>query len=254
MKLYLDLGLRACSGAPRVPAGGLAGFTLLELLVVVALIGIMATLVTPSVSRMMESSMRSKSQSNLRQLHTFVTGYIADNNGDLPPSWNQTQHWLTEFQNAGYLPKLPSGNTKGLWLKADVLACPAMRKRDEKSNQSSATSYAMNSNIGRPAATVPNPNINLWKITQTTVPSKTFLLMSGVYKRGSSEWSSVHYHGSTEIQPPYKNDPALNDGEFDILYLDGHVESHKKSDMPPLIWRSPQDHPGNIAWRGGRPW
>lgn len=224
----------------------------MELLVVVALIGILATLVVPSINRMMESSMRSKSSSNLRQLHNYVMSYVADNNGDLPPAWNQTQHWLTEFQKAGYLPKLPSGNTKGLWLKADVLACPAMRKRDGKANELSATSYAMNSNIGRPAATASNPNINLWKITQTTQPSKTFLLLSGVYT--GELWSSVHYHATTEIRPPYKNDPALNNGELDILYLDGHVQSHKRSDLPPLIWRSAQDHPGNIAWRGGKPW
>ena len=229
-------------------------FTLVELLVVVGLIGIMATLAMPSINQMLESSMRVKSRSNMRQLHTYFINYVADKNGELPPSWNQTQHWLVEFQDAGYIPKLPSGKTDGLWLTVDVLACPAMRKRDGKANRSSSTSYAMNANIGRPATTVTDPSVNLWKITQTTKSSQTYLLLNGVYKNGL--WSSVHYpaSASSQIRPPYKNNPALNDGEFDILYLDGHVQSHKANDLPPLKWQSSQDDPGNIAWRGGIPW
>lgn len=226
------------------------GFTILELLVVVAIMGILAALLMPSMNRMNEGSLRSRAQSNLRQLSTFFTLYAGEHDGTLPPSWNGSQHWLTEFQASGYL---PAGAPAGLWLKARVLECPAMNKRDGKDNKASFTSFAMNSSIGLPAASA-NQNMDLWKVTQTSVPSKVFLLFDGIYAKGTKLWTSVYYPGSVDIRPPYHNNPALNDGDLNILYLDGHVESHKAVEIPPLIWHSPVDDPGNIAWRGGREW
>ena len=64
------------------------GFTLIELLVVVAIIGILAALLLPSLARAKQSSYRIKCASNLKQLGAAIEMYSGDNEDRLPgPVW-----------------------------------------------------------------------------------------------------------------------------------------------------------------------
>ena len=64
------------------------GFTLVELLVVLAVIAILAALSLGGLSKLGASSDRSKAISNMRQIGTGVTLFAADNDGKLPgPLW-----------------------------------------------------------------------------------------------------------------------------------------------------------------------
>ena len=64
------------------------GFTLVELLVVLAVIAILAALSLGGLSKLGVSSDRSKAISNMRQIGTGVTLFAADNDGMLPgPLW-----------------------------------------------------------------------------------------------------------------------------------------------------------------------
>ena len=63
-------------------------FTLVELLVVLAVIGILAALSLGGLSKLRASSDRSKAISNMRQIGTGITLFAADNDGKLPgPLW-----------------------------------------------------------------------------------------------------------------------------------------------------------------------
>jgi prepilin-type N-terminal cleavage/methylation domain-containing protein/prepilin-type processing-associated H-X9-DG protein len=62
------------------------GFTLIELLVVVAIIGVLAAILLPAMSLVMDSAKSAKCQSNLRQLHIGILGYALDNDDQLVPS------------------------------------------------------------------------------------------------------------------------------------------------------------------------
>ena len=63
-------------------------FTLVELLVVLAVVAILAALSLGGISKLGASSDRSKAVSNMRQIGTGITLFAADNDGKLPgPLW-----------------------------------------------------------------------------------------------------------------------------------------------------------------------
>jgi len=59
-------------------------FTLIEMLVVIAILALLASIVIPSVSRALRSAKRTKCMSNQRQLAMGVYAYTLDYNGKLP--------------------------------------------------------------------------------------------------------------------------------------------------------------------------
>ena len=68
------------------------GFTLVELLVVIAVVGILAALLLPALSQAKEKGKSIRCVSNLRQLAIAATLYADDNEDTLP--WSE-RHWIS---------------------------------------------------------------------------------------------------------------------------------------------------------------
>lgn len=60
------------------------GFTLVELLIVLAIIGILAGMIFPALKGGIQKAQDEKCRTNLRQLHTACISYSHDHGGDLP--------------------------------------------------------------------------------------------------------------------------------------------------------------------------
>ncbi len=67
---------------------GSNAFTLVELLVVVAIIAIMASILLPGLSRAREYAYYTRCKSNLRQIGIGFTLYAGENKGKMPQSWD----------------------------------------------------------------------------------------------------------------------------------------------------------------------
>jgi prepilin-type N-terminal cleavage/methylation domain-containing protein/prepilin-type processing-associated H-X9-DG protein len=70
-----------------------AGFTLVELLVVIAVIAILAALLLPSISQAKRKALQANCTSNLRQIGVALQLWIDENDGWLPPGGG-AQHGL----------------------------------------------------------------------------------------------------------------------------------------------------------------
>ncbi len=66
-------------------------FTLIELLTVIAIIGILASILIPVVAKVRDSARDSVCKSNLRQLHAATLLFANDNNDMFPPDYSSSQ-------------------------------------------------------------------------------------------------------------------------------------------------------------------
>ena len=87
-------------------------FTLVELLVVIAVIALLAAMLLPALSNARQSGRRTACASNLRQLGVALSIYAGENEGDFPVA-NRTNRWPSQLHR----------NYENL----DVLLCPADR-------------------------------------------------------------------------------------------------------------------------------
>jgi prepilin-type N-terminal cleavage/methylation domain-containing protein len=80
------------------------GFTLIELLTVIAIIGILAAIIIPTVGKVRETAQRTVSASNLRQIGSAALIYAADNKDNLPGKFtNSTTGAAAQTTTAGFV-------------------------------------------------------------------------------------------------------------------------------------------------------
>jgi len=97
----------------------ISAFTLIEMLVVIAIIAILAGLLLPALARAREESRRKACDSNLTQIVKACITY-QEPNGDFFPAFAQAVYWDSKILNLGlaneYAPAcLPGSQTSGNW-------------------------------------------------------------------------------------------------------------------------------------------
>ena len=184
-----------------------AAFTLVEILVVVAIIGILAAILFPVFSKAREQARSTQCKSNLKQIGLALQMYEADA-GRLPVAWNGDE--LNVPSNAATLPYGQGiGWTKRIlpYLKdAQLYQCPSSSQASF-TEFSAYTSYAINLFV---------TNMNSGKIA---APDRT-LLCFDAYEVGPSSYAfdlqflhiGSQFDGSRHMER--KN----------CLFVDGHVK------------------------------
>lgn len=225
-------------GVRQAMAGG---FTLTEVLVVIAIIVVLAAVGFPLVSRMRESSQAITCTRNLRTLQIQTMLYALDNYNSFPLTNSPKNNYALELATNGYLGL--SGDTKEQrtksWIDLSkrqapfVLWCPAAEACEPRRNN--LATYGMNMFVGGDGGGWRSPGVSAVKTHQIDTPSRTALFMDGCFRPGIGYSVQVGESGfmPTPMHPPSRYKKTRNpSGSVNVVFVDGHVESRQIGTIP----------------------
>jgi prepilin-type N-terminal cleavage/methylation domain-containing protein/prepilin-type processing-associated H-X9-DG protein len=177
-------------------------FTLVELLVVIAVVGILAALAFPFASRSIKKSQETSCLQNLRQLGGAFLAYQGENQFRLPPKQvplNEAEDWVVSL-----LPYI-SNDKK-------VLLCPANPVKFRS--------------VNFPADFFTNYGINYWirdyQITKSNPLSLPRLSATVMLVDSNKNWLK-------DIQPDRV--AFVHGNSANLLYMDGHVGTSTREQL-----------------------
>lgn len=202
------------------------GFTLLELLTVVAIIAVLCSILIPALHGVRFSAQQASCASNMRQIGSALLLYAAANDNKLP----ETSHTAAFGQSWIYTLSDYLGDCD------EVRICPADPKGDGRFD-AGGTSYILNSflfvpQIGPFGQPMGEPTNNLLLIENPTETPMAFIIADSqgigdandhTHSSRWSSWSAV----VRDISPGRfggGNSPMRALGSSNYLFADGHVE------------------------------
>ncbi len=192
-------------------------FTMIELLIVIAIIAILAAMLLPALNAARETAKKIQCVSNLKQMITATHMYAQDNQGLIPPANCNSINFHAYLQGGRYLaPNIIYDQTIYISNKSKIFLCPT-----EKEKEKGTFFYAANRSFGTSTASViANTKVKLsrlnpglcyiadWnpKNTNSGYPGFT----GGVSSLTGTEWGSAY---------------ARYKGFLNTAVLDGHAET-----------------------------
>ncbi|MEZ0217356.1 MAG: prepilin-type N-terminal cleavage/methylation domain-containing protein [Rariglobus sp.] len=217
-----------------------AAFTLVELLTVLAIVGVLSAVVFSLVRRANVSAKRAQSASNLRQLGMAFTQYAAEHKGAFPIAAQKTQniHRTWDLELYPYL----GGTREGA---ARILRDPAdATERQPATSASRSFSMVRAAGFGVAAGvsyTDAAPAVR--RLIEIPSPSRTLLLVTRSAPANVAYGDSCTVADVASDQLTYGSD--MYDGRFNYLFCDGHVEFLRPAEtigdgtmsVPKGMWR-----------------
>lgn len=222
-----DIRPSAGRSVPRASA-----FTLIELLTVIAIIGILAAILIPVVGRVRQSARTAHCTKNLHGIGTAFQLYAADNKGLYPAiTYHGTQsvnanlskeNWQVEL--APYQSRAVK-DLRNLGTTSDsYVFCPEFVSRYQDGpawgdaiNVEKTAGYGMNVKLGNGI----NPRRDRFKASLIRDPSRTILVgdSSGRTIDVGANWQT----NAAKLGGYANSDPARHSGKAAYLFADGHV-------------------------------
>lgn len=206
------------------------GFTLVELLCVVAIIGILAAIVLTSLGHLRESAKRSRCSSNMRQVAISMLMYTNDNDGWFP--WVVGRNTTPAGENRTWAQALIDHD---LLPRGEALACPSDQVTIEGENARTPPRVPLSYQPVNPAL-VPNQNVNLRrKLHSIDRPAHVYMLTEWHGREDPAApggaWTHHIGEGGSAAADLISNEARSllttrhdNQGSRNFAFMDGHVE------------------------------
>lgn len=182
-------------------------FTIIELLVVVAIIGILVSLMLPSLSKAREKVKQAACLSNSKQISIATTSYIMNHNA-YGPSDSGNNRWHMKLMAGSYLPEAPSNAT------SPVLTCPS----GEQLGNPNLTNIAMNWYVTGKNQT--NVTVSIKPILNATASETCLLIDNYTFWWSTTNW---HMNNNIVVDEPNAGNMARHQLKANVTYLDGHA-------------------------------
>lgn len=209
-------------------------FTLVELLAVIALVGVLAALLVPALDQGREAARAAACATNLRQLAAAALSYAADHGGEFP--WGmrieggETACWDFITGAGGKarpgliwerIPECASGR---------VLQCPSFVGGNANWRGDPYTGYNYNCSYVGKVEGDPGDRAGPALQSQIEVPARTALFGDGQYARGANKFMraperDAAHDGSGNGIRSAGTQGFRHRGRTNVAFADGHVES-----------------------------
>ncbi len=210
-----------------------AAFTLIELLTVIAIIGVLAAILIPVVGKVRSSARNAQCVSNLRQIGSAFQSFATDNR-NLWPAWNET-NFIANYPGvtaprwhssalAPYVGAQPANVQNSPWAQAvldgtSIFRCPSADSSGFDLNSAWQLGYAYNLMIPPGSRTSFN-TLERARPSTLSSPSRTVVVADSTNHRiDGDRMGSVIEAGNQR-----------HSGKVNLLFADGHVNSLSVAD------------------------
>lgn len=191
-------------------------FSLIELLAVIAIIGVLASIIIPVLSNVREKAAERESLSNLRSIGLEIKLYAIENGGKLPsPEWGANDHWLVVLYERVYNQPFDEAEfvADPFSISDTIFWSPTLQRSEPQPWRS----YGFNGFLGELATdTSEGEAISLNRIEQ---PART-VLIGDVLNSSNLFLSTINFR---------------NSGKAHVLYVDNHVSAITPEEVPDNI-------------------
>ncbi len=216
----------------------LRGFTLVELLAVIAIIGVLVAIFFSVTSRIKESARNTQCASNSRQLGASILAYAADNKSQLPhlsvpvdpnDSTKGTYSWMQLLIQGGYL----RGEQNAIYgFATGVWACP---EADPTSGDASGNINNHSGGLGVLSGILQNASqtnkygtLGSARLSQIVSPARTWLI--GDASRNNNPLYKNHnvigpLAGGT-FAANFQQPAPRHRGRINVCHFDGHIGTY----------------------------